>query len=120
MATQSLRQVARVKNFEILKDNIANLIYLPNNQAATSKDLYCDVFGLTEGQVQMINDAVPNRDYLWITKSQTRMLQTNFTPEMVASLRSDGYAQAVLDRHCASGEPDWQDRYIREILARAA
>lgn len=120
MATQSLRQVARVKNFEILKDNIANLIYLPNNQAATSKDLYCDVFGLTEDQVQMVNDAVPNRDYLWITKAQTRMLQTNFTPEMVASLRSDGYAQAVFDRHFASGEPDWQDRYVREILARAA
>jgi len=118
LATQSLRQVARVADFEILKDNVANFIYLPNNQANTSRDLYCDTFGLTERQVSMINDAVPNRDYLWITREQTRMLQTNFTSEMLAMLRSDGVAQSILDRHYASNEPDWQDRYVREMLSR--
>lgn len=120
IATQSLRQIARVANFEILKDNIANLIYLPNNQANSSKDLYCDVFGLTHDQVQMITQAVPNRDYLWITNKQTRMLQSTFSDEMVAMLRSDGVAQAALDRHHASGESGWQQRYVREMLARAA
>lgn len=119
MATQSLRQIVRVADFEILKDNIGSLIYLPNNQALTDTDLYCETFGLTLDQVKMINDAVPNRDYLLVTRSQTRMLQTNFSDEMIAMLRSDGYAQAVLDRHMASGEPGWQQRYVREILARA-
>ncbi|MFJ1254394.1 VirB4 family type IV secretion system protein [Cupriavidus sp. CuC1] len=118
MATQSLQQIARVADFEILKDNIANILYLPNSQASTSKDLYCDVFGLTNDQVKMIAEAVPNRDYLWTTKAQTRMLQTAFSKEMIAMLRSDGYAQEVLDRHYASGHPEWQDRYVREVLAR--
>lgn len=120
MATQSLRQVERIPDFEILKDNVGNLIYLPNSQANTSKDLYKDKFGLTDGQIQMINDAVPNRDYLWITRSQTRMLQSTFSEEMVAMLRSDGVAQAILDRHHASGHADWQQHYVREMLSRVA
>jgi type IV secretion system protein VirB4 len=119
-ATQSLRQIARVANFEILKENIANWIYLPNSQAKTSTDLCGDMFGLTKDQIQMISDAVPNRDYLWITNVQTRMLQTAFNDEMVSMLRSDGVAQSICDTHYASGEPDWQDRYVREMLARAA
>ena len=107
-------------NFEILKENIANWIYLPNSQAKTSPELYGDKFGLTKDQIQMISDAVPNRDYLWITNTQTRMLQTAFNDEMVSMLRSDGVAQSICDTHYASGEPDWQDRYVREMLARAA
>lgn len=120
MATQSLRQVERIPDFEILKDNVGNLIYLPNSQAKTSKDLYKDKFGLTDDQIEMINDAVPNRDYLWITRSQTRMLQSTFSDEMVAMLRSDGVAQAILDRHHASGAPNWQQTYVREMLSRAS
>ncbi|NOV26620.1 MULTISPECIES: VirB4 family type IV secretion system protein [Cupriavidus] len=120
MATQSLRQLERVPDFEILKDNVGNLIYLPNSQANTSKDLYKDKFGLTDDQIQMINDAVPNRDYLWITRAQTRMLQSTFSDEMVAMLRSDGVAQSILDRHYASGATDWQQNYVREMLARSA
>lgn len=120
MATQSLRQVERIADFEILKDNVGNLIYLPNSQAKTSKDLYKDKFGLTDDQIEMINDAVPNRDYLWITRAQTRMLQSAFSDEMVAMLRSDGVAQSILDRHHASGATNWQQNYVREMLTRAA
>lgn len=116
MATQSLRQIARITDFEVLKETIANFIYLPNSLANTSKNLYCDTFGLTVDQVQMINDAVPNRDYLWVTRTTSRMLQTDFKPEMVARLRSDGKAQAVFDKHYMQGD-GWEDRYVRELLA---
>jgi len=117
-ATQSLQQLARVADFEILKENIANFIYLPNSLARTSTELYIDTFGLTPKQVDMIADAVPNRDYLLVTREQTRMLETSFSSEMVAMLRSDGYAQDVFDRHIASGHPDWRERYVREVMSR--
>lgn len=116
MATQSLRQISRIADFEVLKETIANFIYLPNSLANTSKNLYCDTFGLTVDQVQMINDAVPNRDYLWVTRTTSRMLQTDFKPEMVARLRSDGKAQAVFDKHYMQGD-GWEERYVRELLA---
>jgi len=119
LATQSLSQVARVPNFEILKENIPNIIYLPNPDAINNKKLYHEVFGLTEHQIKMISDAVPNRDYLWVTSTQTRMLEVSFSKESLAMLRSDGRAQALFDKHYASGAADWQDAYIRDAVANA-
>jgi len=119
MATQSLGQLARVANFEILKENIPNLIYLPNSDALNNKGLYRDVFGLTDHQIHMIANAVPNRDYLWVTATQTRMLQASFSKEALAYLRSDGRAQAILDKHVKSGVDNWQDAYVRDVLANA-
>ncbi|SAL48468.1 type IV secretory pathway VirB4 components-like protein [Caballeronia choica] len=119
MATQSLGQLRRVPNFEILKENIPNLIYLPNSDAINNLELYQEIFGLTLHQIKMITDAVPNRDYLWVTSTQTRMLQAAFSKEALAYLRSDGRAQALLDKHMKSGVDNWQDAYVRDVLANA-
>ncbi|WP_250518942.1 type IV secretion system protein VirB4 [Caballeronia sp. ATUFL_M1_KS5A] len=119
MATQSLGQVARVPNFEILKENIPNIIYLPNSDAINNQALYSDVFGLTQHQIKMISDAVPNRDYLWVTAKQSRMLQAQFPKEALAYLRSDGRAQALLDKHVKSGSPHWREDYVRDVLVNA-
>jgi type IV secretion system protein VirB4 len=119
MATQSLGQLARVANFEIMKENIPNIIYLPNSDAINNQALYKDIFGLTEHQIRMISNAVPNRDYLWVTSTQTRMLQASFPKESLAYLRSDGRAQAILDKHVKSGVDNWQDAYVRDVLANA-
>jgi type IV secretion/conjugal transfer VirB4 family ATPase len=116
LATQSLAQVARIKNFEILKENIPNIFYLPNRDAKNNLHLYCDIFGLTPHQVDMIANAVPNRDYLWVTPDQTRMLQASFPKETLAVLRSDGRAQAVLDKHYTSGVPHWREAYLNEMM----
>ncbi|KMZ11462.1 Conjugative transfer protein TrbE [Candidatus Burkholderia humilis] len=119
MATQSLGQLAHVPNFEILKENIPNIIYLPNSDAINNQSLYRDIFGLTAHQIKMISDAVPNRDYLWVTATQTRMLQTQFPKELLAYLRSDGRAQVLLDKHVMSGSPHWQQDYVCDVLANA-
>ncbi|MGF6997433.1 VirB4 family type IV secretion system protein [Paraburkholderia sp. GAS32] len=116
MATQSLAQVARIADFEVLKENIPNIIYLPNPDAKNNLHLYRDKFGLTLDQIQMIADAAPNRDYLWVTPDQTRMLQASFPKETLAVLRSDGRAQAVLDRHYTSGAARWAEAYLAEMM----
>ncbi|RQS11600.1 VirB4 family type IV secretion system protein [Burkholderia sp. Bp8998] len=116
MATQSLGQLARVKNFEILKENIPNFFFLPNRDARNNKHLYRDVFGLTDDLIDMIADAVPNRDYLWVTPDHARMLQAQFPKEALAVLRADGAAQRVLDKHHDSGSPHWREEYLQEML----
>ena len=117
LATQSLGQLARIKDFEILKDNIPNFFYLPNRDARNNLDLYCGKFGLTRDQVDMISNAVPNRDYLWVTPDHSRMLQASFPKETLAMLRADGRAQAVFDRHVQSGSPNWREAYLNEMMA---
>ncbi|MGU7775674.1 VirB4 family type IV secretion system protein [Burkholderia sp. MR1-5-21] len=116
LATQSLGQLARVPNFEILKENIPNIFYLPNRDARNNKHLYRDVCGLTDDQIDMVANAVPNRDYLWVTPDHSRMLQAQFPKEALAVLRSDGAAQRVLDKHYASGSPHWREAYLQEML----
>jgi type IV secretion system protein VirB4 len=67
----------------------------------------------------MISDAVPNRDYLLVTSTQTRMLQANFDKETLAYLRSDGFAQNLLDKHFESGREDWREAYVQEMLTHS-
>lgn len=117
IATQSLKQLERISDFEVLKENIPNIFYLPNPDARNNKHLYCDVFGLTEHQVDMISNAIPNRDYLLVTPTQTRMLQAKFPKESLAYLRSDGRAQKIFDKHHESGSSKWRDNYVNEIMA---
>jgi type IV secretion system protein VirB4 len=116
MATQSLAQVARIADFEVLKENIPNIVYLPNPDAKNNLHLYRDKFGLTLDQIDMIAQASPNRDYLWVTPDQTRMLQASFPKETLAVLRSDGRAQAVLDKHVTSGAENWRQGYLAEMM----
>jgi type IV secretion system protein VirB4 len=116
MATQSLAQVARIADFEVLKENIPNIIYLPNPDAKNNLHLYRDKFGCTLDQIEMIAQAAPNRDYLWVTPDQTRMLQASFPKETLAVLRSDGRAQAVLDKHYTSGSANWREGYLAEMM----
>ncbi|GAB6852657.1 VirB4 family type IV secretion system protein [Paraburkholderia kururiensis] len=118
LATQSLKQLERVANFEILKEQLQNIVYLANADARSNRKLYADVFGLTDSQIDMVADAVPNRDYLWVTPTHTRMLQASFDRETLAALRADGRAQSVLDRHFESGDEHWRENYMREMLAQ--
>jgi type IV secretion system protein VirB4 len=47
------------------------------------------------------------------------MLQAQFPKEALAYLRSDGRAQALLDKHVKSGSPQWQEEYVRDVLVNA-
>lgn len=116
LATQSLKQLERVPNFEILKEQLQNIVYLANVDARSNRALYADIFGLTDTVIDMIADAVPNRDYLWWTPTQIRMLEANFDKETLACLRADGRAQNILDKHYVSGESNWRENYIQEML----
>ncbi|MBB3262308.1 type IV secretory pathway VirB4 component, partial [Paraburkholderia sp. WP4_3_2] len=116
LATQSLKQLERVPNFEILKEQLQNIVYLANADARSNKALYSDIFGLTDTVIDMIADAVPNRDYLWWTPTQIRMLEASFDKETLASLRADGRAQNILDKHYVSGVSNWRENYIQEML----
>ncbi|MFP3709559.1 type IV secretion system protein VirB4 [Paraburkholderia sp. SIMBA_009] len=116
LATQSLKQLERVPNFEILKEQLQNIVYLANPDARSNKKLYSDIFGLSDGQIDQIADAVPNRDYLWVTPSTSRMLQTSFDKETLAAMRADGRAQNILDKHFTSGAEHWRENYMQEML----
>jgi len=120
-ATQSLSQLMALTGWETLKENIPNVIYLPNPTARTDAHIYRDKFGLSDTQIDMIANAVPNRDYFWVTPTASRMLQTDLSPHALARLRSDGMAQDTFDRFYEARDVNarWAEDYV-EHMARAA
>ena len=120
MATQSLGQLARVPNFEILKENIPNIIYLPNSDAINNQSLYRDIFGLTQHQIRMISDAVPNRDYLWVTADP----DSHAAGAVSRRKRWPTCAPTAALRRCSTSTSSpaalsGRKTYVRDVLANA-
>lgn len=119
MATQSLEDISESgkKFFASIRDNVPTRIYLPNAQAGTSalRKVYMEEFGLPEEYVDLIRVAVPKRDYLIVTNSFAKVIQSKFSEVSLAVLRSDTKAQGIFDLYYQK-TPDWKQRYIYHIL----
>ncbi len=119
MDTQSIEDYIQSGIFAAMRDNIPNRIYLPNDKAESEslRHLYRREFELTDNQIERIADGTQKRDYFFQQGDMSRMISLRFSPEVLATLRSDTAAQIIFDRHLQSGAPDWKERYIQEVIA---
>jgi type IV secretion system protein VirB4 len=113
MATQSLDDLSESGVFSAIADNIPTRIFLANRNAVAQSELYRDQFGLNNGQIQRIAHAQPKRQFLVVQPSSSRFIDLNFSPEMIAVLRSDLKAQVLFDQCFASGCDDWVRHYLQ-------
>lgn len=116
MATQSLQEIANSPIFASIIDNIPNRIFLPNAHAMTHADMYRDLFQLNDEQINRIRNAIPKRNYYIVTPKMSRMVDVSLPKEIMAVVRSDTRAQKVFVKHWRSGEEDWRNNYLKEIL----
>lgn len=116
LATQSLQEIASSPIFASMIDNIPNRIFLPNPHAMTHADMYRDMFQLNDEQINRIRNAIPKRNYYIVTPRLSRMVDVFFPPEIMAVVRSDTRAKKVFAKHRQSGEEDWRNNYLKEIL----
>lgn len=116
MATQSLQEIANSPIFASIIDNIPNRIFLPNAHAMTHADMYRDLFQLNDEQINRIRNAIPKRNYYIVTPKLSRMVDVSLPKEIMAVVRSDTRAQKVFVKHWRSGEEDWRNNYLKEIL----
>lgn len=116
MATQSIQEIATSPIFATIIDNIPNRIFLPNAHAMTHADMYRDLFQLNDEQINRIRNAIPKRNYYIVTPKMSRMVDVSLPKEIMAVVRSDTRAQNVFVKHWHSGEADWRNNYLKEIL----
>lgn len=116
MATQSLAEVANSPIFATIIDNIPNRIFLPNPNAMAHVDMYRDLFQLNDEQINRIRNAIPKRNYYIVTPQLSRMVDVSLPREIMAVVRSDSRAQKVFLKHKQSGEDNWRNNYLKEIL----
>lgn len=117
MATQSLDELAHANIFASIIDNIPNKIFLANSNANAHYDLYTKKFSLNPEQVDRIRNAVPKRNYYVVTPRMSRMITATFSPEILACLRSDSFAQKAFNAHYATRDEqeNWKQNYIQEV-----
>ncbi len=116
IATQSLKDVRDCPISATLNDNIKTRIFLPNLQAIDSRDIYRDMLGLQDHEIDIIRHARQKRDYYIVQDDRRRLVDVQLPPEILALTRSDARAKTLFNRELALGGADWLARYMQEIL----
>lgn len=115
LTTQSISDLAESGIFQTISDNIPTRIFLPNARAGTFRDMYRQLFGLNDEQIDRIRTAIPKRNYYIVQPGLSRMLNISLPPEILACVRSDTRAQQAFEKWRCSGRQDWKKLYIAEM-----
>ncbi len=119
-ATQSLDELARLPNIGSFIANIPTQIFLPSMKSSVHElaDLYKAIFGTTDAQIELLAHAIPKRDYLLVRATTTRLVNTDMPPVLIAinEATSQEQKRTALLHYAQEGGPDWELRYLREVL----
>jgi type IV secretion system protein VirB4 len=113
--TQSLKDLRDVPISATLNDNLKTRIFLPNVQAHSSGDIYRDMCGLRDDEIDRIRDAREKGEYYIVQGTERHMVDVTLPPEILAVTRSDVRAKDIFKRHLESGNPDWLANYVSEV-----
>nr|WP_222622624.1 type IV secretion system protein VirB4 [Ramlibacter albus] len=119
-ATQSLDELARLPNLGSFVTNIPSQILLPSMKSSVHEqaDQYKAIWGTTDAQIELLAQAIPKRDYLLVRPNTTRLVNTDMPAVLIAineATTQEHKRSALLD-YAREGGPDWELRYLKEVL----
>lgn len=115
LSTQGVAEIRQTPISGVLNDNIKTRILLPNSQAQGSIDVYTQMLGLTNDNVQLIRSLIPKRHYMIWQEGRIRVLDVHMPPQVLALTRADALARDTFNAHLQRGGDDFVSRYIQEI-----
>lgn len=119
-ATQALDEIARLPNIGSFVTNIPTQIFLPSVKASVREqaELFRKIFGTTDAQMDLLAQAIPKRDYLFVRPTVTRLVNTQMPEALIAineATIQEGKRELLL-QYEAEGGPDWELRFMKEVL----
>jgi type IV secretion system protein VirB4 len=120
IATQSLADLRQCPISPTLNDNIRTRIFLPNPQAGDSAEIYREMLGLRDDEIEVIRTARQKHEYYIVQDARRRLVAPLLTGEILALTRSDARAKEIFRRAKERGGDDWIDRYVVEVCNAAA
>lgn len=117
MATQSLSDAANSGILDVIRESTASKIFLPNPHARgeDTAEVYRRM-GLNARQIEIVANAVPKRQYYYVSEEGNRLFELALGPLQLALLAvsdKDSVARVMdLERTCGDG-------WLREWLARS-
>lgn len=119
-ATQALDEIAQLPNIGSFVSNIPTQIFLPSVKSSVHQqaDLFRSIFGTTDAQMSLLAQAIPKRDYLLVRPTVTRLVNTQMPAALVAinEATTQDAKRAQLAEYQAEGGPDWELKFLREVL----
>jgi type IV secretion/conjugal transfer VirB4 family ATPase len=119
-ATQALDEIARLPNIGSFVTNIPTQIFLPSVKSSVhgQAELYRQVFGTNDAQMALLAQAIPKRDYLLVRPTVTRLVNTSMPPALIAinEATTQEAKREQLREYAAAGGPEWELRFVREVL----
>ncbi|MBU3625962.1 hypothetical protein ICN48_06905 [Polynucleobacter sp. JS-Safj-400b-B2] len=116
MAVQSPTSIVNAEIAASITDNVKTKILLFNKSAEAHRDSYKKYFGLDDYQVDRIASLVKKRDYYIISDGEARTVQTQFSKECLAYLRSEQHLQNIYDATYSPDDDSWKEKYIEKVM----
>ena len=115
MATQSLSDAANSGILDVIVESTATKIYLPNPYAreVDAAALYRRM-GLNERQIQLLAEAIPKREYYYVSERGRRLYELSLGPLALAFVgASDRESVATIRQLVARhGRQGWVNRWL--------
>ena len=115
LTIQSPQSVTHAEMSATILDNIYTFLLLRNEKVETHREAYRDNFGFQDHQINLLPKLQAKRDYLLIQDGHARVMQTHFSPETLAYLRSEKAVLNVWEKYEQEQTPGWQDRFLAEV-----
>jgi len=116
MATQSLSDAANSGILDVIKEATATKIFLPNpNARQEDAAVIYRRFGLNERQIEIIADAVPKRQYYYVSERGRRLYELALGPLSLALVGVSDKDSVLEVKKC---EERFGDRWVEEWLRR--
>ncbi len=115
LATQSMSEAVKSDILDIIRDSTASKIYLPNS-SATSEDAAAvyKKMGLNNRQIEIIANAVPKRQYYYVSEEGSRLFELALGPLQLALIAvSDKDSVARVKEFEARYGDDWLHEWLR-------
>lgn len=98
-ATQSLVDIVDSPIFSVVLENCPTRIFLPNKDAITeqSRAVY-EMFGLNSQQTRIIADALPQKDYYYVSPKGSRLYDLVLGPKALSYCAVNKVDQIVCDK----------------------
>jgi type IV secretion/conjugal transfer VirB4 family ATPase len=115
MATQSLSEIANSPHRDIILESCPTKLYLPSPAAKNpqTRELYRK-FGLTDRQIDIIAEAVPKRDYYYVSPLGQRLFQFGLGPAALAFIGAGSREDIAEARRLIAEDPEgWTVEWLR-------
>jgi type IV secretion system protein VirB4 len=116
LATQSLSDAANSGILDVIIESTASKIFLPNPNARQeeARDMYHH-FGLNDRQIEIIADAIPKRQYYYVSEHGRRLYELALGPLALALVGVSDKDTVLEVKKC---EERYGDRWVEEWLSR--